>query len=138
VCGDGAFFMHASVLGTAVEYQIPAVWVIWNNYSYASIRGLQRGYLGGRELATNFRHPESGLPYNPDFAAMARSAGVDGVRVDRAGDLADAIKAGIAKGRPYLIDANIGADLNPVGAGVWELPGLGHGKPGIGGRYEPE
>jgi len=25
VCGDGAFFMHASVLGTAVEYGIPAV-----------------------------------------------------------------------------------------------------------------
>jgi acetolactate synthase-1/2/3 large subunit len=33
VCGDGAFFMHASVLGTAVEYHIPAVWVVWNNYS---------------------------------------------------------------------------------------------------------
>jgi acetolactate synthase-1/2/3 large subunit len=68
VCGDGVFFMHAHVLGTAVEYAIPAVWVVWNNYSYASIRGLQRGYLGGRELATDFRHPETGEPYNPDFA----------------------------------------------------------------------
>ncbi len=28
VCGDGAFFTHASVLGTAVEYGIPAVWVV--------------------------------------------------------------------------------------------------------------
>jgi acetolactate synthase-1/2/3 large subunit len=87
VCGDGAFFMHANVLGTAVEYNIPVVWVVWNNYAYASIRGLQRGYLGGRELATDFRHPETGEPYNPDFAAMARSAGVDGVSVDRAADL---------------------------------------------------
>ncbi|MDX2313496.1 MAG: thiamine pyrophosphate-dependent enzyme [Gammaproteobacteria bacterium] len=26
VCGDGAFFMHASVLGTAVEYDLPVVW----------------------------------------------------------------------------------------------------------------
>jgi len=25
VCGDGAFFMHASVLGTAVEYDLPVV-----------------------------------------------------------------------------------------------------------------
>ena len=57
VCGDGAFFMHASVLGTAVEYDLPVVWVVWNNFAYASIRGLQRGYLGGRELATDFRHP---------------------------------------------------------------------------------
>ena len=84
VCGDGAFFMHASVLGTAVEYNLPVVWVVWNNFAYASIRGLQRGYLGGRELATDFRHPDTGAPYNPDFAAMARSAGIDGVNVDRA------------------------------------------------------
>ncbi len=36
-----------------------------------------------------------------------------------------------------LRPADPGADLNPSGAGVWELPGLGHGKPAIGGRYEP-
>lgn len=138
VCGDGAFFMHANVLGTAVEYDIPAVWVVWNNYAYASIRGLQRGYLEKRELATGFRHPQTGEPYNPDFAAMARSAGVEGVRIDRAGDLGDAIQAAIASGKPYLIDANIAGDLNPPGAGVWELPGIGVNKPAIGERYEPD
>ncbi len=137
VCGDGAFFMHANVLGTAVEYDIPVVWVVWNNYAYGSIRGLQRGYLGNRELATDFHHPETGEPYNPDFAAMARSAGVEGVSIDRPGDLGDAILAGIASGKPYLIDANIGGDFNPPGAGVWELPGIGVNKPAIGERYEP-
>ncbi|HLJ21112.1 MAG TPA: thiamine pyrophosphate-binding protein, partial [Stellaceae bacterium] len=135
VCGDGAFFMHASVLGTAVEYNIPVVWVVWNNYAYASIRGLQRGYLDGRELATDFHHPETGKPYNPDFAAMARAAGIEGVSVDRAADLADAVRAGIATGRPYLIDANIDADMNPSGAGAWELPGIGQSKPAFGERY---
>src|SRR6202043_2686563 len=113
VCGDGAFFMHANVLGTAVEYDLPVVWVVWNNYAYASIRGLQRGYLQGRELATDFHDPTTGARYNPDFAAMARSCGVEGVRVDRAGD------------------------INPSGAGVWELPGLGRSKPGIGTQYQP-
>jgi acetolactate synthase-1/2/3 large subunit len=111
--------------------------VVWNNYAYASIRGLQRGYLGGRELATDFKHPDTGLPYNPDFAAMARSAGVEGVSVDRPGDLADAVRAGIAAGKPYLIDAKIGADKNPGGAGVWELPGTGRSQPAFGGRYQP-
>jgi acetolactate synthase-1/2/3 large subunit len=134
VCGDGAFFMHANVLGTA--YGIPAVWVVWNNYSYASIRGLQRGYLDGRELATDFRNSETGAPYNADFAALARSCGIEGVRIDRPGDLGDAIKAAVACGKPYLIDANIGADLNPGGAGVWELPRHGVSKPFIGGRYD--
>src|SRR6185295_15372427 len=113
VCGDGAFFMHANVLGTAVEYNLPCVWVVWNNYAYASIRGLQRGYLDGRELATDFHHPETGKPYNPDFAAMARSAGVEGVRVDRAGDIGNAIRHAIAQNKPYLIDVNINADQNP-------------------------
>jgi acetolactate synthase-1/2/3 large subunit len=135
VVGDGAFFMHASVLGTAVEYDIPVVWVVWNNYAYASIRGLQRGYLDGRELATDFKHPKTGAPYNPDFAAMARSAGIAGVRVDRPGELGDAVRAAIASGKPYLIDAHIGADKNPGGAGVWELPGTGRSAPVIGGRH---
>jgi acetolactate synthase I/II/III large subunit len=137
VCGDGAFFMHANVLGTAVEYDLPVVWVVWNNYAYASIRGLQRGYLGGRELATDFHHPKTGERYNPDFAAMARSAGVEGVRVDRAADLAEAVRSGIAANKPYLIDVDIAADINTAGAGVWELPGLGQSKPSIGTRYQP-
>ncbi|WP_028792948.1 thiamine pyrophosphate-binding protein [Thalassobaculum salexigens] len=136
VVGDGAFFMHNTVLGTAVEYNIPAVWVVWNNYAYASIRGLQRGYLEGRELATDFKHPETGQPYNPDFAAMARSCGVDGVSIDRPEDLADAIRQAIAANRPYVIDANIGAESNPGGAGIWDLPGLGQSKPMFGGRHE--
>ena len=137
VCGDGAFFMHASVLGTAVEYALPVVWVVWNNYAYASIRGLQRGYLDGRELATDFKNPVTGERYNPDFAAMARSAGVEGVRIDRAADIGAAIRAAIATNRPYLIDVDIAADINPGGAGVWELPGLGQSKPAIGSRYFP-
>ena len=137
VCGDGAFFMHANVLGTAVEYDLPVVWVVWNNYAYASIRGLQRGYLGGRELATDFQDPRTGQRYNPDFAAMARSAGVEGVRVDRAADLAEAVRKGIAAHKPYLIDVDIAADINPAGAGIWELPGLGQSKPSIGTRYVP-
>jgi acetolactate synthase-1/2/3 large subunit len=130
--------MQANVLATAYEYSIPVVWVVWNNYAYASIRGLQRGYLGGRELATDFKHPGTNTPYNPDFAAMARTCGIEGVRVDRAADLASAIQAGIASGKPYLIDANIGADMNPGGAGVWELPAHGRSSPAMGGRYEPK
>ena len=60
-----------------------------------------------------------------------------GVRVDRATDIAEAIKKGIAANKPYLIDIDIAADINPAGAGVWELPGLGISKPAIGTRYEP-
>ncbi len=91
--------------------------------------------MGGRELVTDFRDPATGLPYNPDFAAMARSAGVEGVRVEKAAVLGQAVKEAVALDRLHLIDANIGADMNPAGAGVWELPGLGYKEPAIGGRY---
>ena len=134
VCGDGAFLMHASVMATAVEYKIPAIWVVWNNYAYASIRGLQRGYLQGRELVADFKEPETNNPYNPDFAAMARSAGVNGVRVETAKDLGEALEAAVKTHAPCVIDANIQGESNPGGAGVWELPGLGHLEPAIGQR----
>ncbi|MBM3343657.1 MAG: thiamine pyrophosphate-binding protein [Betaproteobacteria bacterium] len=138
VVGDGAFLMHANVIATAYEYNIPVVYVVWNNYAYGSIRGLQRGYLNKRELATDFRHPDTKKPYNPDFAAMARAAGIGGVSVDRAADLHTAIKEAIAANKPCVIDANIDGDLNPSGAGIWELPGIGRSSPGIGKQYVPE
>ena len=134
VCGDGAFLMHASVMATAVEYKIPAIWVVWNNYAFASIRGLQRGYLEGRELVTDFKEPNTREPYNPDFAAMARSAGINGVRVETAKDLSEALAAAIKENKPWVIDASIQGDANPSGAGAWELPGLGHLEPAIGKR----
>ena len=134
VCGDGAFLMHASVVASAVEYKIPAIWVVWNNYAYASIRGLQRGYLQGRELVTDFKEPDTNEPYNPDFAAMARAAGVNGVRAETANDLGEALEAAVKTHAPCVIDANIQGEANPGGAGAWELPGLGHLEPAIGKR----
>ena len=47
---------------------------------------------------------------------MARACGVEGVRVDRAGDLGEAIRKGISANKPYLIDVDIAADINPAGA----------------------
>src|SRR5207237_2279031 len=39
--------------------------------------------------------------------------------------------------QPYRRDVDIAADINPVGAGGWESPGLGQSKAGIGTRYQP-
>jgi acetolactate synthase-1/2/3 large subunit len=67
---------------------------------------------------------------------MARSADIDGVRVDKAAELGGAIEHAVKLNKPFLIDANIGADMNPGGAGVWELAGLGYKQPAIGGRCD--
>ena len=48
IAGDGCFTMVPHVLCTAVEYSIPVVWVIWNNFGWVSIRDIQLGMFGGR------------------------------------------------------------------------------------------
>ena len=72
IAGDGCFTMVPHVLCTAVEYNIPVVWVIWNNFGWVSIRDIQLGMLGGREHGTMFHEGANKTPYNPDFAAWAR------------------------------------------------------------------
>ena len=138
VCGDGAFFMHANVLGTAVEYDLPVVWVVWNNYAYASIRGLQRGYLerprAGDRLPPSEDRRAATIPISPPWRARPASRACASTAPAIS---ATPIRKGIAANKPYLIDVNIGADNNPAGAGVWELPGLGQSKPGIGTRHVP-
>src|SRR6266702_3518858 len=46
VVGDGGFLMLPSVVATAVEYDLPVVWLVWNDGGYISIRDQQRGYFG--------------------------------------------------------------------------------------------
>jgi acetolactate synthase-1/2/3 large subunit len=84
VCGDGGFLMTANAVATAVEYGIPATWVVWNNAGYVSIRDLQRGAFG-KETTTMFRRESTGEPFSPDYAMLARACGADGIRVTTPG-----------------------------------------------------
>ncbi|MEE9196111.1 MAG: thiamine pyrophosphate-binding protein [Alphaproteobacteria bacterium] len=137
VVGDGGFTMTPHVLCTAVEYGIPAVWVIWNNYTWGAIRDLQLGAFGGREIGTSFVRGDNNMPYNPDFAALARAHGVDGVRVDRSDDFRDALDAAIKSGKPWVIDAQVDADVRPQATGTWALPPLKHPEPAFGQPWTP-
>ena len=86
VVGDGGFLMLPSVVATAVEYGLPAVWLVWNNGGYISIRDQQRGYFGAAASSPPAsRYAATGEPYRCDFAAMARSMGADGMRAETAG-----------------------------------------------------
>jgi acetolactate synthase-1/2/3 large subunit len=128
VVGDGSFLMTPHVLATAVEYDIPVVWVVWNNHGYCSIRDMQLGMFG-KELATSFRKEKTGELYSPDFAMLARSFGVESARVERAGDLEGVLEAAIKVNRPYLVEVPVDRDIRPVGTGTWALPPLAHAEP---------
>lgn len=132
VCGDGGFLMAPHILATAVEYKIPAVWIIWNNYGYVSIRDLQLGFFGGREIATSFVLEETGELYSPDFVAMALAFGAQGVRVEKPGDFGPALEAALVAGKPAVLDVRVDRDVRPRATGGWELPPLPPALPSFG------
>jgi len=129
IVGDGSFLMHGHILATAKEYGIPAVWVVWNNYAYGSIRDLQHGYFGGRELITSFQIDKTGELYNPDFVAYAKAFGVNAEKVNEADELSAAVKRALELNEPYLIEVHVDRDIRPPGTGTWVLPPFKHPEP---------
>lgn len=129
VCGDGGFLMAPHILATAVEYDLPAVWIIWNNQGYVSIRDLQLGFFGGREIATSFVREATGDLYSPDFAALARAFGAQGLRIEKPGDLGGALEMALASGRPTVLEVMVDRDVRPRATGGWELPPLPPARP---------
>lgn len=123
VCGDGGFSMTPYVVATAVEYDLPCIWVVWNNFAWAAIRDIQVGMFGGRELGTAFYQPGgAGKRYNPDFAAWARACGADGVTITSSEDLAGALQQAIRNKRPCVLDVHVDAEVRPPSTGTWQLP----------------
>jgi acetolactate synthase I/II/III large subunit len=138
IAGDGCFTMVPHVLCTAVEYDIPVVWVIWNNFGWVSIRDIQLGLFGGREHGTMFHQGANNKPYNPDFAAWAAACGVEAVTVTRSEDFRGALEHAIKANKPYVIDVHVDAEVRPPATGAWELPPTPYKEPVFGQRWIPE
>lgn len=132
LCGDGAFMMNASAVLTAVEYNIPVVWLVWNNFGYCAIRDQQAGYFGkNRELAVSFTDVNGKL-FSADYAMMARSMGAVGHTVEKPSDLAPQLEAAIASGQPTVLDVRIDREIRPIATGSWDLPPIPHPLPNFG------
>jgi acetolactate synthase-1/2/3 large subunit len=92
--GDGAFGFNAMELDTAVRHKAPLLVVVANNGSWAiEVRD---------QLETHGKVVGTRLQFS-DYAAMAKAFGLYAERVERAEDLADAIKRAMAN-RPALLD----------------------------------
>jgi acetolactate synthase-1/2/3 large subunit len=137
IAGDGCFTMVPHVLCTAVEYEIPVVWVIWNNFAWASIRDIQYGMFGGREIGTAFYQGANQKPYNPDFAAWARASGVDGITVTKSQDFKGALEHAVKANKPFLLDVHVDAEVRPPATGAWQLPPTPYKEPAFGKPWVP-
>ncbi len=94
--GDGGFMMTAQEIATAVHEGAHPVLLVFNNGMYGTIRMHQEKHYPKRVSATDLT--------NPDFAAFARSFGVDGVTVTKTEDFLPAFKKALEAKRATVIE----------------------------------
>ena len=115
--GDGGFGQNPAMLATAVEENIPVVWVVMNNFAFGTIAGLQMAHYG-TTLGTLFR--KDGQPYQADFAAVARAYGAEGVRIESAAEFKGVLERAVKSNKPFVID--VAMKNNPVPTtGHWNI-----------------
>ncbi|MCB1549706.1 MAG: thiamine pyrophosphate-binding protein, partial [Hyphomicrobiaceae bacterium] len=92
LAGDGCFQMTCQELGTIAQNDLKLIVLVINNSMYATIRMHQEAHYPGRVSGTDIK--------NPDFAALARAYGLNGMRITRTEEFAvamgDARKADVA------------------------------------------
>jgi len=106
--GDGSFQMNGFEVATAVNYDIPVVWVVFNNAMLGMI------YHGRRLFSTPV---PDGLPprfKRIDFAQVAEGLGARGIRVEQPGAITPDFMADVLRaGRPTVIDVLIDEEAVP-------------------------
>jgi len=97
-CGDGCYSLSGFELMTAVEHELPVIWIIFNDGEFKLIKIYQMTEYFESALV-DFR--------NPDFAAHARACGANGYSVSDEDEFEAAFKDALASGKPCVIDAKI-------------------------------
>jgi acetolactate synthase-1/2/3 large subunit len=115
--GDGGFGQNPSLLATAFELDTAVVWVVMNNRAFGTIAGLQKAHFG-TTLGTVFE--KDGKPYSADFAALARSYGIEGVRIESADQFKPAFEAAVMSNRPVVLDVTMENAPVPT-TGHWNI-----------------
>jgi acetolactate synthase-1/2/3 large subunit len=115
--GDGGFGQNPALLATAFEEDIAVVWVVMNNGAFGTIAGLEAAHYG-TTFGTVFH--KKGKPYSPDYSAIAKAYGIDGVKINAAAEFRPALEQAIAAGKPYVIDVIMQNEPVPT-AGHWNI-----------------
>jgi len=115
--GDGGFGQNPAMLATARAEGIAAVWIIMNNDAFGTIAGLEKAHFG-TTFGTVFN--KDGKSTSPDYAALARAYGVEGVRIESADGFKPALEAAIRANVPVVIDVPMINNPTPT-TGHWNI-----------------
>jgi len=115
--GDGGFGQNPAQLATALAENTAVVFVIMNNNAFGTIAGLEKAHYG-TTFGTVFE--KNGQSTSPDYAAVARAYGVEGIKITTAGQFKPALEKAIQSNRPVVLD--VAMINNPVPtAGHWNI-----------------
>ena len=128
--GDGGFGQNPAVLATAAELKLPVIWVVMNNNAFGTIAGLQKAHYG-LNYGTLFPREEDPQEQMPDYAAIARAYGCDGIRIGAAAEFKPALERAIASGRPTVIDVAMINNPTPT-SGHWNILDIYSPEGGVG------
>jgi len=103
IAGDGDFLMNGQELATAVQHGGKSIVVLLNNGTYGTIRMHQE-----REYPT---HVSGSSLSNPDFAALAKAYGYEGVRITRTAEFEPALVAALERRQGTLIEVMLDAEV---------------------------
>jgi acetolactate synthase-1/2/3 large subunit len=102
LCGDGCFLMHGMEVATAVKYDIPVIWVVFNdgrlNMVYQAEELQKKGGLESYDFP------------RLDIASLTKSLGAIGLRVTRPDEISDALEKVRKANKPAVIDVIIDPD----------------------------
>ncbi|MEM2905567.1 MAG: thiamine pyrophosphate-binding protein [Candidatus Bathyarchaeia archaeon] len=126
VCGDGDFQMCSKELATAVQYNVPIVCCVLNNYGWLSIRDLQIDVYGKeRVYATEFRLKTTGERYNPDFVKLAEAYGCHASRVEKPTEVKDAVREAFDSRKTSVLEIMTAFEhprSEGLTTGYWDVP----------------
>lgn len=93
--GDGGLGMLMGELLTVKLHELPVKTIVFNNSSLGMVK-LEMLVEG---------LPEHETDHGPvDYAAIARSVGIEAIRIERPGDVVDGLKQALAHDGPFLVD----------------------------------
>lgn len=109
IVGDGGFQMVSQEVATSVAEDIPVTIVLLNNGWLGMVRQWQKLFWDRRFSGTDLRP-------DPDFVKMAESFGCEGIRVEKSGDIADALHQAMESDRTCLVDIHTDPeeDITPM------------------------
>ncbi|MGO9931080.1 MAG: thiamine pyrophosphate-binding protein [Steroidobacteraceae bacterium] len=113
ITGDSSFLFHISELETAVRKNLPVVCIVGCDFAWGVEVAGYRAVLGPKS-----RETEAHWGPQVRFDKVAEGLGAHGEFVERAEDIAPAVKRALASGKPAVVHVTIDAEANAT-----QLPG---------------